>query len=60
MAMDWEAIARALRDIKYGGYITLEANAYLGAYTKENAELGVRRLDESAKRLASMVGGESV
>lgn len=60
MDMDWDAIATALRDIRYEGYITLEANAYLTAYTKENAEIGVRKLAESARRLARMVAGESV
>ena len=60
MDMDFDAIAEALRDINYQGYITLEANTYLNAYTKENAELGVRNLAESAKRLAAMVAGKSV
>lgn len=52
MDIDFSAIVKALREIDYKGYFTLEADTYMQAYNKENAFEGVVKLKESARRLA--------
>lgn len=54
MDIDFGAIVEALKDIGYSGYLTLEADRYLGAFCEENAFEGVKNLYESAIRLAKM------
>ena len=54
MNMDFEPIVKALKDIRYQGYFTLEADAFLRAYNKDNVFEGVQKLADSAKRLADM------
>lgn len=55
MDIDFAPIARALRDINYQGYLTLEANAYIHAYSPETSLDGVKKLLESLKRLEAMI-----
>ena len=52
MSIDFDAIVRALKEIDYSGYFTLEADTYMKPYDKHNAFEGVKRLQESARRLA--------
>lgn len=54
MAIDFDAVVKALKEIDYKGYFTLEADQYMKAYNKDNAYEGVKRLSESARRLADM------
>ncbi len=54
MDIDFTAVVDALREIGYDGYFTLEADAYLKAYTPETAFTGIQKLAESAKRLVAM------
>lgn len=54
MDMDFEAIVDALKEIKYNGYITLEADQYLSVYNEENVFEGIKKLSESARKLADM------
>ena len=54
MDIDFDAVAAALKKIDYKGYFTLEADSYLGAYTKDNVFEGVKKLAESARKLADM------
>ncbi|MBQ8576272.1 MAG: sugar phosphate isomerase/epimerase [Clostridia bacterium] len=54
MNIDFEAIAKALKDINYQGYFTLEADNYLKNHTTENVFDGIKDLAQSAKRLADM------
>ncbi len=54
MDMDFEAIVKALKEIDYQGYFTLEADAFLRAYHEDNVFEGVRKLAESARKLAQM------
>ena len=56
MSIDFDAVIRALKEIGYEGYLTLEADAYFKAcgYTADNAEEGIVKLAESAKKLAAM------
>ena len=56
MKIDFGAVIKALREIGYKGDFTLEADAYLGNFTKGDAERtleGMKNLAESARRLAS-------
>lgn len=55
MDMDFDAIAKALKEIEYDGYITLEADQYLKAYNEENVFEGIKELSKSARKLADMI-----
>ncbi len=52
MNIDFISVVKALKEIDYKGYFTLEADTYMKAYNKKNAFEGVKRLQESARRLA--------
>ena len=54
MDINFDEIVKALKEIEYKGYFTLEADCYLKDYTEENAFEGVKNLAESARRLADM------
>lgn len=54
MNIDFDAIVKALKEINYQGYFTLEADNFLSAYQKENVFDGVRMLRDSARKLADM------
>lgn len=56
MNIDFSAIAKALKDIGYSGYFTLEADKYLNSkgYTAENCFDGVCNLAKSAKRFRDL------
>ncbi len=54
MKIDFPPIVKALRDIGYEGYFTLEAESFLKQYTPETATEGIEKLAASAKRLARM------
>ena len=54
MSIDFYAVLKALKQIGYNGYFTLEADRYLDAYTAENIFSGIKNLAESAKKLAQM------
>lgn len=55
MQMDFGAIARALREIGYEGYLTLEADRYLSAFTPETVDQGIRDLAAAARRLERLM-----
>ncbi len=54
MNIDFDSVVRSLKRIGYCGYLTLEADAYLSAYTEDNVFEGMCALAESARRLALM------
>ncbi len=54
MDIDFNAVVKALKDIDYKGYFTLEADKYLSEYTIDNVFDGVKELYNSAKKLADM------
>ncbi|MBR3594150.1 MAG: sugar phosphate isomerase/epimerase [Clostridia bacterium] len=54
MSIDFDAIVRALKEINYKGYFTLEADTFLKDYNEDNVFSGVVKLSESAKKLADM------
>lgn len=55
MAMDFEAIVKALKDIGYSGYLTLEADQYLKAFDAQSAFAGMKDLAAAAKKLSDML-----
>lgn len=54
MDIDFVSVLKALKEIDYKGYFTLEADTYLNEYTPDNILSGVIKLKESAKRLSDM------
>lgn len=55
MDMDFNEIAKALKDISYQGYLTLEADSYLNKFNKDNVLEGIKNLAESARRLEKLI-----
>lgn len=55
MDIDWKKVAKALKDINYSGYLTLEADQYLSKYNKDNVFEGIKNLAESAKKLDQLI-----
>ena len=54
MSIDFEKVVRALKDINYGGYFTLEADSYLRAFDETNMDKGIKDLYNAVRRLADM------
>ena len=54
MKVDFEEIVRALKDINYKGYLTLEATRYIENFTEENAFEGVKDLYNAVDRMRKM------
>lgn len=54
MDVDFTSIVKALKEIDYKGYFTLEADNYLNDYTEENVFEGMQNLAKSARKLADM------
>lgn len=52
MDIDFDAIVKALKEIGYTGYFTLEACEFLSGYTEDTVFAGVSKLRESARKLA--------
>ena len=55
MQIDFDAVVKALKDIGYNGYLTLEADKYLRGRTKENIFEGMQNMAEAANRLRDMM-----
>lgn len=54
MSIDFNSVVKALKDINYQGYFTLEADAYLRKYSSENILVGIKNLAVSASKLSDM------
>ncbi len=54
MNINFEAVVKALKEINYDGYFTLEAYSFLNDYTSENVFEGVKKMADAARRLAVM------
>ncbi len=54
MQISFEPIVRALKEIGYDGYFTLEASNYLPSFPEEKIDRGMRDLYESARKLADL------
>lgn len=55
MNIDFNAVTKALKEINYKGYLTLEADAYLKEYDETNVFEGIKKLAESAKKISEMM-----
>lgn len=51
MKVDFFAVAKALREIGYDGYLTLEADSFLSKHTVDNVLNGLKELCLSVKRI---------
>ena len=58
MDINFPEVVKALKEINYGGYFTLEADRYLGKFTEENIFEGIKDLANSARKLADMFENE--
>ena len=54
MQIDFDAVVKALRDINYQGYFTLETNRYLNDYNEENIFVGIKNMAVCARKFADM------
>ncbi|MBE7050921.1 MAG: sugar phosphate isomerase/epimerase [Ruminococcaceae bacterium] len=54
MDIDFNPVVKALKDINYSGYFTLEADQYLNVYDSDNVFEGIKELSQSARKLADM------
>ena len=54
MSIDFDSVVKALKEINYQGYLTLEADRYLGNYSADTAFAGIQNLAAAAKKLADM------
>lgn len=54
MKIDFSPIVKALKEIGYSGYFTLEADAYISTHTPDDVQKGLNELSYSAKKLAKM------
>lgn len=58
MAIDFNAVVKALKEIGYSGWLTLEADTYLNDFQDGNLFAGVKNLAESARKLQRMYQNE--
>lgn len=54
MDLDFAPIVKALKDVGYKGYFTLEAVGFLRKYSPDDIPGGVKKLAQTARRLAEM------
>ena len=52
--VDFDAVTKALKEINYDGYYTLESSSYLKDYTEHNVLQGLKDLAEAASRFEKM------
>ncbi len=58
MGIDFPTVIRALREIGYDGYFTLECDQALRGYTADNVFDGVERMAKTARKLSEMFAQE--
>lgn len=54
MNIDFDSVVKALKDINYQGYFTLEADQYLNDFSEDTVQKGIQDLYASVRRLADM------
>ena len=54
MDINFNEIVKALKEVNYKGYFTLESNDYLRNFTKDNVHIAVDDFAKIAKKLANM------
>ncbi len=55
MDIDFLEVAKALKEINYDGYLTLECDQYPNAFDENNISLCIKNLAESARKLNQMI-----
>lgn len=55
MSIDFNAVAQALKQINYSGYLTLEADSYLKNHTADNVFQGICDLAHSAMKFRDLM-----
>ena len=58
MSIDFNSAVKALKDINYQGYLTLEGDSYLKKYSVDNIFERIKNLTAADKRLSDMFGVE--
>ncbi len=56
MNIDFDAVVKALQQINYAGWLTLEANRYCNDSTPDNVFQKVQNMAAAAKKIAEMMG----
>lgn len=54
MEIDFVAVVKALKEIGYGGYFTLEADQYLNSFDHGSIFTGMQNMAKAARKLADM------
>lgn len=54
MSIDFEPIVKALKEIDYKGYFTLECGTYLKDFNRDNVSEGLKNMAQSARKLVDM------
>ncbi len=54
MSINFDEVVKALKEIGYKGYFTLEADKHLSSFTSDNIEVGMREMAAAANRLCDM------
>ena len=54
MNIDFTSVINALKEVNYGGYLTLEASSYLDNFSKEKVPEGVKDLYNAVEKLRIM------
>lgn len=57
MNIDFVAVVKALKEINYNGYFTLECGDYLNKFNEENVHLGLKDMANAVKKLSDMYEG---
>ena len=57
MQIDFAAVAAALREVGYTGYVTLESERHLASYTPDTVAAGLAEMAAAARRLGAMIEG---
>ena len=55
LKINFNEVAKALKEINYPGVLTLEADRYLEAYNKDNVFEGIKKLAESARKIERLI-----
>ncbi len=58
MNIEFEPIVKALKEIDYKGYFTLECGTFLKDYDESNVFDGIQKMSQSVRKLANMFEGK--
>ena len=58
MDIDFVPIVKALKEIGYNGYFTLECGTYLKSYNKDTVYSGIKNMADTVRKLSNMFEGK--